>query len=132
MSRLWASCGTGVLTVGACVGGDNRAGMCGVVGNKTCFCTACAACRVPSRLANLSYAQLLEIAVQACESSPAQEQGRRPHIAQVWRRSRRVRAHMDVLLSPDLSARDKGLGSYSLESRREVSLRVLSPQQCES
>ena len=24
VSRLWASCGTGVLTVGACVGGDNR------------------------------------------------------------------------------------------------------------
>ena len=54
---------------------------------------------LPLRLANLSYAQLLEIAVDACESSPKLKNKADALIAEVaplpsW--------CVDVLLSPDL------------------------------
>merc|ERR1740124_756714 len=57
---------------------------------------------LPSRLANLSYAQLLEIAVDACESSPELKNKADALIAEVapipsW--------FVDVLLSPDLLPR---------------------------
>ena len=57
---------------------------------------------LPSRLANLTYAQLLGIAVEACESSPELKNKADALIAKVaplpsW--------CVDVLLSPDLLPR---------------------------
>ena len=54
---------------------------------------------LPSRLANLSYAQLLEFAVDACESSPELKNKADALIAKVAPLPSRF---VDVLLSPDL------------------------------